>query len=91
MPSSSVIIDSNELRQFAAHLKRFNQELDASSKRLHGHFRQLGDTWRDPAYHKFSGEFDQILRNLERFRRISDEVVPHLLQKADRADSVHGR
>ena len=91
MAGGTVIIESGHLREFASQLKRFNAEMDGSSKRLYAQFRQLGDTWRDPAYQKFAQEFDQTLRNLQRFRRISDEVVPKLLQTADRVDAVHRR
>lgn len=91
MASRTVIIDSDELRQFAMQLKRFNSELDTSSRLLYAQFKRLGDTWRDPAYQKFAQEFDQTIRNLQRFRQISEQVVPQLLKKADRVDSVHGR
>jgi WXG100 family type VII secretion target len=87
--SGPVIIDPKDLRQFAAQLKQFNTELSSSSKRLSGQFRQLGETWRDPAYQKFAAEFEQTMRNLARFQQTSEEVIPMLLKKAERAEDVH--
>lgn len=91
MSNGSVIIESGALRQFAAQLRQFNSQLDGSSKRLHAQFRQLGETWRDPAYQKFAQEFDLLMRNLKRFNGVSEQVIPMLLKKADRVDAVHGR
>ena len=89
MPTGPVIIDPKELRLFANQLKQFNSDLNTGSSRLQAQFRQLGDTWRDPAYAKFAQEFEQTMRNLQRFRQVADEVIPRLLKTADRADEVH--
>jgi uncharacterized protein YukE len=86
---SSVILDPKELRLFASQLKQFNNDLVNDSSRLEAQFRRLGDTWRDPAYTKFASEFAQTMKNLRRFREISDEVVPRLLKTAERAEEVH--
>jgi uncharacterized protein YukE len=90
MAGGSVIIDANELRQFAAQLRHFNSQLAVDAKRLSAQFRQLGETWRDPAYGRFAQEFEQTMRNLRRFQQVSDQVIPQLLRKADRAEQVHG-
>jgi uncharacterized protein YukE len=89
MSTSPVIIDPKDLREFVSQLKRFNQELTTSTRRLHHNFRQLGQTWRDPAYQRFSQEFEQTMRMLERFNQVSEEVIPRLLSTAERAEAVH--
>ena len=89
MPTHPVIIDPKELREFAAYLKKFNADLADDSARLNGQFRELGNTWRDPAYLKFAHEFDQIMQNIKRFRQVSDEVIPRLVRTAERAEAVH--
>ncbi|MBI5714835.1 MAG: WXG100 family type VII secretion target [Chloroflexi bacterium] len=89
MANASVIIDPKELREFTSQLKQFNAELNNSSTRLQSRFRRLGETWRDPAYAKFAQEFEQTVRLLNQFQRTSDEVIPRLLQLADRVESVH--
>jgi uncharacterized protein YukE len=89
MPSGPVILDPQEIRDFARRLQMFNSDLASSAIQLQGQFNRLGDTWRDPAYAKFAQEFSQTMRNLERFSRIADEVVPRLFKTAERADEVH--
>jgi WXG100 family type VII secretion target len=89
MAGAPVIIDPKDLRQFAAQLKQFNSELTTSSARINGQFRQLGDTWRDPAYQKFAQEFDQTMKNIRRFQQVSEEVIPRLIKTAERAEGVH--
>jgi len=89
MSNNPVIIDPKELRQFVSQLKHFNTELEGSSSRLHGQFRQLGETWRDPAYTKFAQEFEQTMNTLRKFRQASDEVIPRLTRTAERAEAVH--
>lgn len=89
MGTGPIIIDPNELKQFISHLKRFNSELEMSSSHLQSNFRQLGETWRDPAYAKFSQEFEQTMRNISRFRKICDDVIPRLSRTAERAEAVH--
>lgn len=89
MTSGPVILDPKEIRLFASQLKQFNSELLNNSSRLEGQFHRLGETWRDPAYAKFSDEFTQTMKNLRRFREISDEVIPRLVKTAERAEQVH--
>jgi uncharacterized protein YukE len=89
MPGGPVILDPHELELFASRLKQFNTDLAVASARIEAQFRRLGETWRDPAYGKFALEFEQTVKNLRRFREVSDEVVPRLLKTAQRARDVH--
>ena len=86
---SKVIIDADELDQFATQLNSFNSVLTGETSKLRGQFRRLGETWRDPQYTKFAQEFDQTMKNLERFRRTADEVIPKLRTKSQRIRDVH--
>ena len=86
---SGVIIDSKELRDFASELSRYNQELTSATSHLNANFRRLGETWRDPAYGRFGQEFEQMLANIRRFQKVSEDVIPKLRAKADRVDQVH--
>lgn len=85
-----VIIDADDLDQFAMQLDCFNRELSDQASKLRALFRQLGETWRDPAYGNFAQEFEETVKNLERFQRIADETIPKLRGKARRARDVHG-
>ena len=88
MSSGIVRVNSRDVRQFASQLKQFNGDLAASSARLQAQFRRLGETWQDPQYAKFAQEFDQTMRNLERFRQSSEEVIPRLARLADHVDAT---
>ena len=56
---SQAIIDPEEVRRFAAELKRFNGDLRERSNSLLARFNALGDTWQDQEQEKFAGEFLQ--------------------------------
>jgi len=86
---SKVIIDADELDRFASHLSRFNSHLISETSTLRGQFIRLGETWRDPQFLKFEQEFIKTMKNLERFQRISEEVIPKLKKTAARARDVH--
>ncbi len=90
MSSGTVRINSGDVRTFASQLKQFNNELVAGSARLQAQFRRLGETWQDPQYARFAQDFDQTMRNLERFRRLSEDVIPRLTRLADHIDATPG-
>lgn len=81
-------IDSEEVRLFASRLRQFNDKLADDAAWLQAQFRRLGETWRDPQYARFAQEFNQTMRNLDRFRRASEEVIPRLARLADYIDAT---
>lgn len=80
------IVSPEELRKFAAELKRFNSGLKNDYSRLHGRLRQLGETWRDQEHKKFEREFEQTARVINHFLAASEKYVPFLIRKAEAAD-----
>ena len=84
MPQANV--DPGEIRRFALQLKHFNGELQGQMQSLQGQLSALSQTWRDREHEKFSEEFEQTLRAIARFVEVSDQHVPFLLRKADRAE-----
>ena len=54
---SQAIIDPEEVRRFAAELKRFNGDLRERSSSLMSRFTALGETWQDQEQEKFATEF----------------------------------
>ena len=54
---NQAIADPEQLRQFAAHLHRFSEEIKNLSGNLSGHMNQLEQTWRDEQQRKFADEF----------------------------------
>lgn len=83
---SQANVDPGELRRFAQNLKLFNTELQEQLVALHGQLMGLGQSWRDREHDKFAEEFEQTMQVLTRFIEVTDEHVPFLLRKADRAE-----
>ena len=81
---SQAIIDPEEVRRFAAELKRFNGDLRERTASLMARFTALGDTWQDQEQEKFSAEFIQLMKTLKSFLELSDRHTPYLLRKAER-------
>jgi len=83
---SQANVDPGELRRFAHNLKQFNTELQEQLSALHGQLLGLGQSWRDHEHDKFAEEFAQTMQVLTRFIQVTDEHVPFLIRKADRAE-----
>lgn len=75
-----------ELRRFAQQLKQFNGDLSQQTVRVQAQFRQLGETWRDQEHARFAKEFEQTMRVIRGFLKISGEHIPFLLRKAQRLE-----
>ncbi|MCC7390250.1 MAG: WXG100 family type VII secretion target [Phycisphaerales bacterium] len=84
---AKAVADPEELRRFAQMLKAFNANMAQAMQQLQGNAIALGQTWRDQEHAKFQGEFEQTLRQLQRFMEASEEQVPLLLRKAERLEA----
>ena len=80
------IVSPEDLRKFAADLKRFNDDLKENFGQLHGRFKELGETWRDQEHKKFEKEFDEAGKAIKMFLAASEEYVPFLMRKAEAAE-----
>jgi uncharacterized protein YukE len=78
------IIDPEEVRRFAAELKRFNDNLRERSASVMARFSSLGESWQDAEHEKFAGEFAQMMKSVKKFVEASDRHVPYLMRKAER-------
>jgi WXG100 family type VII secretion target len=83
---AKAIVDPNELRRFAADLKKFNVDVQTQMARLAASLGSLQQTWRDQEQAKFAEEFEQTMRSLQRFLKVSEEFVPFLARKAERIE-----
>ncbi len=83
---AKAVVDPNELRRFAADLRKFNQDLQSVISTIGGRMNTLAQTWRDQEQQKFAEEFDQTLKVLQRLMKSSEEHIPFLIRKADRID-----
>jgi len=77
---AKAIVDPTELRRFAADLKKFNSDVQTQS--LGG----LQQTWRDQEQAKFTEEFEQTMRALQKFVKACDTHIPFLVRKAERIE-----
>ena len=88
---SQAVVDPEQLRQFAAHLKRFSEDLKQQSTGLASQMNQLEQTWRDEQQRKFTEEFSDQLRQLSRLIQTTEQHVPYLMRKAEQIDAYLGR
>src|SRR4051794_6111818 len=85
-PMPQAIVDPAELRRFAQNLKKFNGELHHGMTVLHGQLVGLGDSWRDQEHDKFTQEFEETLRVIEKFLTSCEVHIPFLVRKAERVE-----
>jgi uncharacterized protein YukE len=77
------IADPEELRRFAANLKKFNSEVQERLTTLSGQLISLGRTWRDQEHKKFTEEFEQHMKVIGHFTEITKAYIPYLVRKAE--------
>lgn len=80
------VVDPEELRQFAKHLKKFNTDLRDRFGWLNNELNALAATWRDQEHKKFCQTFEEQLKTIGRFLEHSEAHVPYLVRKADQID-----
>lgn len=88
--SPRVDADSEELRKFAAQLREFNNQLEQITYRIEGQVHQLGDTWRDDQYGKFTEEWYSTFRAINKYLDAAPDYVRHILIKASKLEEYRG-
>ena len=88
---NQAVVDPEHLRQFAAQLHQFSEEMKQRSSGLASQMNQLEQTWRDEQQRKFSEEFATQMRQVTRLIQATEQHVPYLLRKADQIDAYLGR
>ncbi|MEY3021005.1 MAG: hypothetical protein RIS86_201 [Planctomycetota bacterium] len=83
---AKAIADPQELRRFAQDLHRFNLDLQAQVSGMGAKLGALQGTWKDQEQQKFAEEFDQTMKVLVKFLRVSEQHVPFLVRKAERLE-----
>lgn len=84
MPQANV--DPAEIRRFANSLRNFNTDLAGQMQAMHSQLVGLSQTWRDREHDKFAQEFEETMRVVGRFIEATEQHIPFLLRKADRAE-----
>lgn len=82
---AKVAVDPEELVRFAQILKQFNEQLKQSTTNVNSQFKQLGSTWQDQEHQKFAQQYEQTMKVIVQFVQMSEQYVPFLLKKAERA------
>ena len=77
------IVDPEELRRFAQSLKKFSTEIQTRINLLGGQLAALSKTWRDQEQKKFSDEFEQQVKGVQRLIEVIEEHIPYLVRKAE--------
>ena len=83
---TQAIVNPGDLRLFAQMLKQFNQDLSDRTTALAAQLHALGSTWRDQENLKFTEQFEQHLRYLQRFVDANNQHIPYLNRKAERIE-----
>ena len=83
---SQAIVDPQELRRFAHQLRKFNTELEERMGSLMAQLQALSATWRDQEQKKFTDEFEQHLKLINRSIEATNAYAPFLLRKAERIE-----
>ena len=80
---AQAVVDPEQLRQFAAMLKRYSQQVRESTSSLSQAQLRLAESWRDQEHRKFVEEFEDQMKLVNKLLEASDRHVPYLLKKAE--------
>ncbi len=83
---SQAIVDPNDLRRFAANLRKFNGELEERMTALAAQLHALSASWRDQEHKKFVEDFEQQMKAISRYVESTNEHAPFLVRKAERIE-----
>lgn len=81
------IVDPDELRQFAAALRRMQQTLRDELSHVQHQLETLGSTWRDQEHARFAESFSEHTRGLSKLAEESEAYIRYLLRKAEQIDT----
>lgn len=75
---AGVINDVDALTEFRAHLIQFNKDLADGFTTIRGHWRELGDVWRDDMYVQFGEALEEVTRGIELYLTTTEAHEAHL-------------
>ena len=80
---AQAIVDPEQLRQFAAMLQRYGQTLRESTAALTQAQARLNESWRDQEQRRFSEQFEDQVKLVQKLLEVSERHVPYLIKKAE--------
>lgn len=84
MAGTGVENDLAALTEFRMRLIDFNKDLAESFAAIRGHWRNLGDVWRDDMYRKFGEALDEVTPGVDLYLAATDGHEAHLAALIDR-------
>jgi hypothetical protein len=75
---AGVINDVEALTEFRAHLIQFNKDLEEGFSTMRGHWRELGEVWRDDMYGQFGEALEEVTRGIELYLSATEGHEAHL-------------
>ena len=75
---AGVINDIEALAEFRAHLMQFNRELAENFATIRGHWRELGEVWRDDMYRQFGEALEEVHPGITHYLAATDGHEAHL-------------
>jgi len=80
--------DIEALADFRAHLIQFNKELAESFATMRGHWRELGDVWRDDMYRRFGDALEEVTPGIDRYLVATEGHEAYLASLIERLRAV---
>ncbi len=84
---AGVINDIEALAEFRAHLMRFNHDLAENFATIQGHWRELGEVWRDDMYRLFGEALEEVTPGITQYLSATEGHEAHLAALIER---LHG-
>ena len=75
---AGVINDIEALAGFRAHLIQFNLDLAENFATMRGHWRELGEVWRDDMYQRFGQALEEVTPGIELYLSATGAHEAHL-------------
>ena len=84
---AGVINDIEALAEFRSRLMQFNHDLTENFATIQGHWRELGEVWRDDMYRLFGEALEEVLPGIAQYLAATEAHEAHLAALIDRLGS----
>jgi len=87
---ASVIIDPDDVRYFANHLKSTADAIMSREREINSSYHHLTQFWKDDKYKRFDQTFSDLRIYLNNFNQAAELYAAYLHRKARAIDEYHG-
>jgi hypothetical protein len=81
---AGVINDIEALTEFRMHLMQFNKDLAENFGTIRGHWRELGEVWRDDMYRLFGEALEEVTPGITQYLSATEGHEAHLAALIER-------